>query len=180
VQARTAELLEFLDRHHAEFRETLDGVPADRREREPGAGRWSVANVIEHLGLVETNLTRALTARTGEARAKGLAAAPDAPVLDEAAVARYLDRERRIVSSGASQPASGLAPEAAWRRLDAARHLTRGLVQDVDGLDVSGVVIPHPALGTLNFYQWVVFLGGHESRHRLQILEIDRALAGSS
>ena len=180
MQARTAELLAFLDGHHRDLRTALDSVPADRRERHPGSGGWSVANVVEHLGLVETNVTRVLTARTGEARTKGLGPARAAPVVDESEVARYLDRERRLVSGESSQPKAGLALEAAWSRLDAARTLTTGLLHDVDGLDVTGVVFPHPALGTLNFYQWIVFLGGHESRHRLQILEIDRALATTS
>ena len=176
MQARTAELLTFLDRHHRELRQALDAVPADRRERHPEAGRWSVANVVEHLGIVETNVTRVLTARTGEARLKGLGPAHATPVVDDAEVARYLDRERRLTSGDASQPKSGLALDAAWSRLDAARQLTKGLVHDVDGLDVSAVVFPHAALGTLNFYQWIAFLGGHESRHRLQIQEIDRQL----
>ena len=180
MQARTAELLTFLDRHHDELRKAIDQIPAERRERHPEAGRWSVANVVEHLGLVETNVTRVLTARTGEARVTGLGPAHGTPVVDEAQVARFLDRERRLVSGDSSQPKSGLALEEAWDRLDAARHLTKGLVHDVDGLDVSAVSFPHPALGTLNFYQWVVFLGGHESRHRLQIQEIDRVLAQPS
>lgn len=180
MEDRTAELLTFLDRQHQDLRQALDTIPAERREPHPAPGSWSIANVVEHLGLVETNVTRALTARTGEARVKGLGPAHVAPVIEESEVARYLDRERRLVSGDASQPKSGLALDAAWQRLEAARQLTKGLVHDVDGLDVSDVRFPHPALGTLNFYQWVVFLGGHESRHRLQILEIDRTLAPSS
>jgi hypothetical protein len=180
VQPRTAELLTFLDRHHEDLKAAVDAVPAGRRERHPAEGRWSVANVVEHLGIVETNVTRLLTARTGQARATELGPASATPVVSESAVARYLDRERRLVSGDSSQPKSGLALPAAWDRLDAARQLTRGLVHDVDGLDVSAVSFPHPALGTMNFYEWVVFLGGHESRHRLQILEIDRVLASSS
>ena len=180
MQERTTELLSFLDQHHEELRKALDAVPAERQQRHPSAGAWSVANVVEHLSLVETNVTRALTARTGQARVAGLGPAQGAPVVDEARVAGYLDRERRLVANDASQPKSGLALDAAWTRLDAARQLTKGLIHDVDGLDVSGVAFPHPALGTLDFYQWVVFLGGHESRHRLQILDIDRSLVQSS
>jgi hypothetical protein len=39
------------------------------------------------------------------------------------------------------------------------------------------VVVPHPALGDQNLYQWIAFVGAHESRHAAQIREIAAALA---
>jgi hypothetical protein len=40
------------------------------------------------------------------------------------------------------------------------------------------ITVPHPVLGPLNLYQWVLFVGGHESRHAIQIREIAQALSG--
>jgi hypothetical protein len=31
------------------------------------------------------------------------------------------------------------------------------------------LLYPHPALGPINAYQWLLVMGGHESRHRRQI-----------
>jgi hypothetical protein len=49
-----------------------------------------------------------------------------------------------------------------------------------DGLALSQVGFPHPALGTLNLYQWLLFSAGHHARHAAQIREIATQLASES
>ena len=41
-----------------------------------------------------------------------------------------------------------------------------------DGLALDEITQPHPLFGTLNLYQWVLFVGQHEARHTAQIREI--------
>lgn len=149
------------------------------RARRPAADRWSVANVLEHLAIVEVRVVGSLSSRFAEARTAGLPPSPDTSVVSQADLARYLNRERRNVSGAASQPHRHLEAEAAWGALDQARDTTRALVIETDGLAVETVVLPHPLFGSLDFYQWIVFLGGHEGRHALQVREIGRALADS-
>ena len=40
-----------------------------------------------------------------------------------------------------------------------------------DGRDFTAVSREHPTLGTLDGYQWVASIGGHEARHTAQIRE---------
>ena len=176
MHQRTTELLAHLDGQHAELRRAVDAVPMALRARRPAADRWSVANVLEHLAIVEVRVVEGLSSRFEEARTAGLPPSSDTSVVRQADLARYLDRERRNVSGAASQP-RGLEAEAAWAAVDQARDTTRALVIQTDGLAVETVVLPHPLFGSLDFYQWIVFLGGHEGRHALQVREIGRALA---
>jgi hypothetical protein len=46
----------------------------------------------------------------------------------------------------------------------------------LDGVALSDVSAPHPALGPLNGYQWFLFLAAHEGRHTAQIREITAAI----
>ena len=46
-----------------------------------------------------------------------------------------------------------------------------------DGLALEQVVQPHPALGPINLYRWLLFEGSHEARHTLQVREIGAALS---
>jgi hypothetical protein len=177
MRQRTTELLAHLDGQHAELGRAVDAVPLAWRTRRPAADRWSVANVLEHLAIVEARVVGGLSAGFAEARAAVLPPSPDTSVVRQADVARYLNRERRIVSSAASQPQGDLAAEDAWAALDRARDTTRALVIETDGLAVEAVVLPHPIFGPLDFYQWIVFLGGHEGRHVRQVRDIGRALA---
>jgi hypothetical protein len=178
MRQQTTELLAHLDGPHAELRRAVDAVPLGLRARRPAADRWSVANVLEHLAIVETRVVGGLSSRFAEARTTGLSPSLDTSVVRQADFARYLNRERRNVAGAASQP-QGLEAEGAWAALDRARDTTRALVIETDGFAVEAVVLPHPLFGPLDFYQWIAFLGGHEARHALQVQEIGRALADS-
>jgi hypothetical protein len=179
MRQRTRELLAHLDGQHAELRRAVGTVPVALRARRPTADRWSVANVLEHVAIVEARVVAGLSTHFADARTAGLPPSPDTSIVRQVDLARYLDRERRFVSSAASQPPGHLAGEAAWAAVDQARDTTRALVIETDGLAVESVVLPHPIFGPLDFYQWIVFLGGHEGRHALQVLDIGRALANS-
>lgn len=179
MRPRTTELLAHLDGQHAELGRAVAAVPVALRARPPAADRWSVANVLEHLAIVEARVVEGLVRRLADARAAGLPPGADASVVRAADIARYLDRERRLVAGAASQPTGHLGAEEAWALMDEVRGSTRALVIEADGIAVDAVVLPHPVFGSLNFYQWIVFLGGHEGRHALQVHEIGRVLSGA-
>ena len=65
---------------------------------------------------------------------------------------------------------------AAWSILERARAALRQAVLAADGRALSEVSAPHARLGTLNLYQWLIFLGTHEGRHAAQIREIAETL----
>jgi hypothetical protein len=177
VHRRTTELRARLDAHHTALCEALAEVPVRQREQPPAPDRWSAANVVEHVAIVEARIGQALGRRVEGAREAGLSPASDTSVLDGVDVTRYLDRERRIVSNASSWPTQGLDATAALARLEEARAATRRLLVQTDGVEVGSVTLPHPIFGVLTFYQWIVFLGGHEGRHALQIREVGRVLS---
>jgi hypothetical protein len=179
VHPRTAELLQYLDIQREALRAAVERIPASQREQSPAPGRWSVAEILEHLSLVETSLTRLFTVRLAEARARGLGAETETtPVLASLDLARLVDRSYSVTASEAAQPRGGLGAAAAWSALEAARQAFREAILSGEGLALGEVVHPrpHPVFGVLNLYQWVAFVGGHEARHTAQILEIAAAM----
>ncbi len=52
-------------------------------------------------------------------------------------------------------------------RLD--QRAGRPLRFTADGLSLGEIKHTHPVLGELDLYQWLIFLGQHESRHKKQI-----------
>jgi hypothetical protein len=156
------------------------GVPEDRRERRPAPDRWSVAEILEHLGIVEGGITQLLDGQVAAARAAGLGAEREtSPVVPTVPVRRLLDRTARLTASARSLPTGGLAAGAAWETLVERRSALRHLLVASDGLALSALVIPHPVLGPLNVYQWLVFIGAHEGRHAKQIQEAGAVLRAS-
>jgi hypothetical protein len=53
-------------------------------------------------------------------------------------------------------------------------------LREGDGWALETLSAPHPRLGSLNLYQWVVFVAGHEARHTAQIREIGETLASAA
>jgi hypothetical protein len=173
MHPRTEELLRHLDLQHERLRAAVDSVPRERRETKPSPDRWSVAEVIEHLSIVEKRIERVFTTRLNDARAKGLSAERDqSPVVGTIDMDRVLDRTRRITASDAALPTGTLDADAAWQELERARDALCAAVRESDGLALAEVVQPHPILGPINLYQWIAFVGGHEARHAAQVLEL--------
>jgi hypothetical protein len=176
MQPRTREVLSHLDNHRAALTEALDAVPVALRERRPAPNRWSVAEILEHLGIVEGGITQLLQKQVDAARAAGHGPEREtSPVVPTVPVDRLLDRSAPLTASTRSQPSGTLSADAAWEALSHRRRALQELLLTVDGLALSEVIIPHPILGSLNVYQWLVFVGAHEGRHARQIREISAA-----
>jgi len=172
MHPRTSELLRHLDEHRMVLHQAFAAVPAALRERKPAPDRWSVAEVLEHLGIVEQRVAKMLGDGLRAAQADGpLPPDPDhgaiLPTIDAELV---LDRERTVMARAAVQPRSGSSAEVAWNVLQESRQALRGVVLAADGLRTDAIRAPHPFLGELTFHQWIAFVGLHESRHAAQIL----------
>ena len=132
-----------------------------------------MAEVIEHLSIVENRTAQMAKMQIESGRSRGLGPdAGEASVLDSFDAVRAVDRSRHIVTSEANQPTQGLNAEAAWAALLTARDAVRTSVLGGDGLALGDLVVPHSVLGHLNLYHWIAFIGAHELRHAEQIGEI--------
>jgi len=173
MHPRTMELVRHLDTNRAELWTAVEAIAPEDRQRRPLPERWSVAEVLEHLAIVETRVTARLTDAFEIARAAGMT--PDeetGPVVDPSFLERAHDRSKRFKTGEHAEPRGGLTSDQAWARLEDSRQAFLNLLERADGLAVSGITAPHPAFGTLSFHQWAVFLGAHDARHALQIREM--------
>lgn len=180
MHARIEQVLRYLDETLVELRQAVDSVPPDLREQRPGVDRWSAAEVVEHLSLVETRIAQMADAQIAAGRERGLGPETSAASALEAFDADTLmDRNRRVVASASAQPRQGLDMTAAWSALEDARAAVRQAVLSGDGLALGELVVPHSVLGHVNLYHWIAFVGAHELRHAAQIREVASQLAAS-
>ena len=177
MHPRTEELLSYLEESRAVLHAAVDAVPSSLRETRPAADRWSVAEVLEHLGRVEEQLTRLLAAKLVEARLTGaLGPEPESGPIVDSLKDLLLDRRRRITAGDRVLPRGEMDAATALATLEKTRAKLRDLVVSHDGLSLGAVGHPHPALGMLDGYQWFSFIGTHEARHAAQIREIGQTL----
>jgi hypothetical protein len=181
MHPRIQETLDYLDSERAALREAVDQVPPRLRERQPGPDRWSVAQVLQHLTLIEVGVAKLVAKRLAEAKAEGLGPEVEtSSILNSINVPAILDRERKVAAPERVRPQTDVEAAAAWLALEQARATLCDAVLSGDGIALSEVKHQHPVLGLCNLYQWLLFVGSHEARHTAQIREIANELATSS
>jgi uncharacterized damage-inducible protein DinB len=173
MHPRLEEVLDYLDSQRAALSEAVELVPTELRDQQPGPDRWSVAQVLQHLIIIEKRIGMGLTKWVADARAAGLRPELEtSSVLNSVDLALIVDRSRRRTAPEEVAPNRELDAASAWTALEQARAALRAGALAGDGLALGDVVQPHPVLGPINLYQWLLFVGGHEARHTGQVREI--------
>ena len=88
-----------------------------------------------------------------------------------------LDHEKiggagKLVAPEAVRPTPDAGADEATTALREARAALTASLLAADGLALGEIVHTHPALGDLDLYQWVLFVGLHDRRHARQIRAI--------
>ena len=170
MHPRITELLAFVDRETEKLRDAYESVPPDRRSVRTDPARWSPAEIVKHLVIVDHRIAQRLAALIEEARLLPPETETTA-FLPHPIVARVLDRTNRFRTSQAGEPID-VDPARVWDELMAARRALAEVAAKGDGLALGKVSAPHPALGSFNGYEWLAFVGAHAARHADQIREM--------
>jgi hypothetical protein len=138
----------------------------------PGEGRWSVAEIVEHVITV-------LEIVLGPVREKLEAAPAAAPIadyqkIDDIVIYRFPNRLTKFPSP--RQPEGGLALAAARERLaaDFARLTTHLETPDLRGHSIESAPLKAGTNGEyvlMDGYHWILAAAAHTERHTKQVLE---------
>ncbi len=181
MHPRIEEALTYLDSERVDLRDAIAVVPPNLRDQSPAPDRWSVAQVLQHLALIENRVGALISKRISGARAEGLGPEIESsPILNERHAAKIADRSFKVSAPPEIAPPSDIDAETAWAALEQSRETLRAAVISGDGLALSEIIHPHPVLGEINLYQWILFVGSHEVRHIGQVREIAEQLNGNA
>jgi uncharacterized damage-inducible protein DinB len=168
-------LLAELDRARHALDAAVAAVPDDRRERAPADGSWSIAQVVEHLALLDDGMTSLFAKRVARGREKGVGPSPGLP--DPLGRLQYaVDRAASRIDAPPFLRPGAVAFAAAGAHADRARRALRDAIAAGDGLDYAQLFAAHPYFGDFDLYQWVLFIARHEQRHTAQVTAIAEAL----
>lgn len=154
------------------FFDSIRGLSPAQWSFKPAPGRWSIAEVADHLDLAEKEtlaLARGpLLASPPLGKGSGELKAKEQRVYREIAD-RSLHRMNRP---------DFLAPTGRWatpaelmKDFEANRKVTLDYVRTTRD-DLRGHALPHPEMGALDGFQWIALLAAHCERHTKQILEV--------
>jgi uncharacterized damage-inducible protein DinB len=165
-------IVKYLGETRAKFLASIDGVSDAQWKFKAGPDRWSIAEIAEHIAVSETTILQLVTERilkTPKVPADP-ARATDAKVIEV-----ITDR------SGKAQAPEMLKPTNRWtdraaltKEFEAARTRTIDYVRTTKD-DLRGHAMAHPAMQSIDGYQWVLLLAAHSARHTAQIEEVKTA-----
>jgi uncharacterized damage-inducible protein DinB len=176
MHPRLAEIVKYVDDRRTDLESAASGLPYERWSERPAADSWSVAQVFDHLHLSEAGIARLLAKRITRAKEAGVGPERSVhSVLHELDFFPVVDGPKRQAPEIVVPRPEARAPEVhdALRRSRGDLHAA---LREGDGLALGEVTATHPALGVINLYQWVLFVGQHEARHTRQVAEIVRRL----
>jgi len=156
------------------FLDATKGLSAAQWNFKPAPDRWSIAECSEHIalaegfifGLVSEKIVKAPANPEKRDAAKGK---------DELIVKMLQDRTHKATAPEAIDPVKKGAmsgEESTKLFLDSRAHTIDYVKTTQDDLRDHLFDHPVPAIGTLDAYQWILFISGHSRRHTLQILEV--------
>ncbi len=179
LHPRLDELVRLLTAAHTELLGVLSSVSAGDAGRRPAPDAWSVAQIAEHLRLVEGSIGRTLGALVKHTDLDSLGPETEtSSLLGALDRFRFEERRSRLPAPEIVTPGDDPDLDAALAALGESRKHLLALIERVNGRAVGRLGFPHPRLGTLSFYEWILFLGQHERRHTAQAQEVIGMLRG--
>jgi uncharacterized damage-inducible protein DinB len=153
------------------FLDAVKGLSDAQWNFKPGPDRWSIAECAEHITLSEESIM-------GLVRERVVKTPGDPAMLKQ--TAGKDDKVHAVITdrSGKAQAPEFLKPTGKWKTRDeliAAFKTSRDRnIQYIDTTtdNLRGHAAPHPAMGPLDAYQWVLLLAAHSERHTAQIREV--------
>jgi uncharacterized damage-inducible protein DinB len=168
-----SDTLALLDTERQALLAAVQRVPPRDRERQPAPGRWSVAEILEHLSQVEKAVATLIATRGHEP-------VPDdvpPPVANASSrIASLRSREHKIQVPDALRPTGAVSADAALDALSKSRAALLHAADSADPVALERRTYHHAVLGRLALCDWLVFIAHHEARHAAQIDEVAAAL----
>ncbi|MGH7496270.1 MAG: DinB family protein [bacterium] len=165
------ELAAEIARQREKLLQVIAGLSQQQLDFQPSPDSWSIGEVLHHLFLIESYISKMAARLLARAQEKGIGPDPES----EGSALHSLDHLREVTSQNKfkaipqTAPRPGMAKKELLDSLESSREELRKVITEAAKYNLNQLVFPHPYLGEFNLYQWILFTGRHEQRHRGQI-----------
>jgi DinB superfamily len=164
-------ILSSMARAHTGFLSVADAVAADGWKTRPSERKWSAAELVAHLMMVE----RAVVAKADRVRQhppKRVSLLRRIHIPMALVESRWIRRKSPVPV----EPEMLGDKEVMLAELRTVRERSLAFLEETRSRNLGEYCWAHPALGTLNTYEWMQFIASHEVRHTKQMREIVASL----
>ncbi len=175
IYQKLDDIYAMIEQQHARFVAAVNGLNDAQAQFRPAENEWSIAEIVEHIGIANHSFLRVtykLLKKAESATVPPLAGLSLQHVL--------LDEEGRQNPKRFTAPEI-VRPQGGQALADSLAKIAQNLADfqaaraRLEAADCSQAKFPHPAVGEINAYQWMIVMGEHFDRHRGQIEHIKAA-----
>ncbi len=170
MQQRLVDLLGYLDSTRERLLATVQNLNPSFAGVRTRGDCWSAEEVLAHLAIVEERIARLVGEGVEGAKANGIGPeTSDVSVMSSLDQFSFSDPTEKRTAPDAITPTGGRPVDESIASLVASRARLKDALLAGQGYDLTQVTKPHPIAGTMNLYQWALFVAHHEERRRKQI-----------
>jgi uncharacterized damage-inducible protein DinB len=163
--------IDYLKQTQKDFLASIDGVSEAQWKFKAAPDRWSIAETAEHIAVTEQFIWELVTGKIMKSPA-----APEKKAevkgKEEMILTKIPDRSRKAQAPEPLKPTGRFATRAAVaKEFESIRAKEIAYVAETKE-DLRSHFEDHPAVKTMDAWQWLLFNGAHCKRHTAQILEV--------
>jgi len=144
----------------------MSGLSPAQLQYKPAPDRWSVAECLEHIivveGFIVANIERTL---------ERAADSTSAVMSDDELVQRIESRSIRVKGPERVMPTGRWPHDRLLSEFESARKRSIEFAANIKA-ELRQHTFPHPIFGPFDCYQWILLIGAHGERHRAQAEEV--------
>ena len=152
------------------FKQSVAALTDEQLNAKPEGGGWSVAQIVEHVAIVNEGALRICSKLLGKGEAAGKTS-DGSVTLSSAFLAAGSDGQK-LEAPEMVRPINNVPISDSFAKLDELQGRYAELkprFETIDGVDAK---FPHPYFGDLSAHEWLVLSGAHEIRHLKQIRRV--------
>lgn len=164
--AERERVLADLDQTREEYRRIAQALSHSQLHYKPAVDRWSVAEALEHIIVVETRVLAGLDKALRQPPSTSKSAVDDGHLVSMAA-----QRTAKLKSPDLVTPNGRWPDDRLLEEFEAIRKRSTEFARSANA-ELRQHSFPHPFFGELDCYQWLLLIPAHCQRHLAQAKEV--------
>lgn len=158
------------------FKNAFAPLTDEQLNARPDGEEWSVAQIVEHVAIVNGGALRICAKLLGKAEAAGKSNDGSVSISNEFLSAGSSAADQKLQAPEMVQPVNNIPISDSVAKLDEQQAQYADLKAKFDTVDGVDAKFPHPYFGDLSAQEWLVLSGAHEIRHLKQIRRVLAAI----
>ncbi len=168
-QQTIAELFASNDRIREKFKGTLAELTESQLSTLPDGEKWTIAQIVEHVSIVENGITRICSKLLSSAKAEGQLSDGTVKMSNTFTEKSTAATDVKLEAPEMVHPSHGMTITQSLAAIDEAHDKLNELRPLFEEYDCNTGKFPHPYFGDMSAAEWLLLVGGHEARHLKQI-----------